>query len=166
MIKFREKLEISDIQNVRDLLAGTGFFDAAPDEIDVASNLVKLSVEDGNTIENYKVIIAEEYTDNGAKIFAGYVCFAKVPCSLCTFEIYWIAVNKSIQGKGIGQLLLKEVEKTAISNSANKIILYTAGREQYLPTQQFYEHNSFKKEAVIKDYYSIGDDCLIYSKEV
>jgi ribosomal protein S18 acetylase RimI-like enzyme len=165
MITIREEIFPEDLNKIRTVLKGTGFFDAAPDEIDVAAGLVEEVLANGNSVENYKILIAEENASSvGQNEIAGYVCFARVPCSVSTYEIYWIAVNKNIQGKGTGRHLINEVEKIVKQLHGSKLILYTAGRALYAPTHKFYKACGFKEEARIKNYYSIGDDCVIYSK--
>src|SRR5574344_382400 len=166
MITIRENIFPEDVNKIRDVLKGTGFFFSASDEIDVACGLVEEVLANGNNVDNYRILIAEDNSpDNPNNEIAGYVCFARVPCSVSTYEIYWIAVNKNIQGKGTGRALINEVEKIVKQLNGNKLILYTAGRELYTPTHKFYKACNFKEEARIKDYYSIGDDCIIYSKQ-
>jgi Acetyltransferases len=162
MIQLRTTLSDNDIINIRTLLRKTGFFDAAPDEIDVAIKLIEEARTKGNNIDNYRVIIAD-IASNTEKWIAGYICFAKVPCSISTYEIYWLAVDSSIQGKGIGKKLINEAFKEIKELKGNKLILHTAGRSQYIPTHKFYESIGFTEEARIKDYYAIGDDGIIYS---
>ncbi len=158
MLSIRKNLTFADIAPIRAIIKGTGFFDQAPDEIDVAIELVELSINKGNNVDNYMTLIAEE---NG--VILGYVCFARVPCSICTFEMYWLCVDKNTQGKGVGSFIISNVEKIVKELGGNKIILQTAGRDLYIPTQRFYVSYGFTLESRIKDYYAIGDDCLTYS---
>lgn len=162
MMHIRKELVKEDIQNIRSILQSTGFFDQAPDEIDVATELVEIALNNGNNVENYQILIAEDETGT----MSGYVCFARVPCTLTTFEMYWLCVNKAVQSRGIGQFLVDEVFKMVKELGGHKVVLQTAGRSQYLPTQQFYLHYGFILEASIKDYYAPGDDCLTFTKEI
>ena len=61
--------------------------------------------------------------------------------------------------------MINEVIRLVKSFKATKLVLQTAGREQYLPTQKFYQACGFKEEARLKNYYGIGDDCLIYTMD-
>lgn len=161
MLSIRKELVKEDVGAIREMLKGTGFFDESPDEIDVAAELVEMAINQGNNVENYQILIAEEMGT-----MMGYVCFARVPCTIATFEMYWLCVKKDIQGKGVGKYLVEEVFKMVRALGGRKIVLQTAGRGQYVPTQQFYLHCGFSLEARIKDYYAISDDCLIYSYEI
>ncbi len=161
MLSFRNNIFPTDREKIQQLLISTGFFDAAHDEIDVALELFDLSLQNGNNVDNYDCLLAEE---DGRVV--GYVCFAKVPCTISTYEMYWLAVDKTLQGRGIGRKIVQQVVDRVRELGGHKIVLSTAGREEYLPTQRFYVSIGFVIEARIKDYYSIGDDCLIYSLEI
>lgn len=155
---FRNKIFKRDIETIRDILSSTGFFEEAPDEIDVAVELAEKALADGNSPENYDFV----FLDDGEKT-VGYACFARVPCTVASFEIYWIAVHNDCRGRGLGKQLMKEVVRSVKGFGATKLVLQTAGREQYLPTQKFYQACGFKEEARLKNYYAAGDDCLIYT---
>jgi ribosomal protein S18 acetylase RimI-like enzyme len=161
MLSIRKDIHSEDAGKIRGILSGTGFFDEAPDEIDVAMELVHSAIDDGNDAENYRILIAED----GSEV-VGYICYAHVPCTLSTYEMYWICVDKRTQGKGVGRALVDEALGEVRGLGGVKIILYTAGREQYLPTQRFYASCGFALEARLKNYYAPGDDCLIYSMDV
>jgi len=45
------------------------------------------------------------------------------------------------------------------------IIIETSSREKYSPTQEFYKRTSYNIEARIADFYSPGDDRLIFVKK-
>lgn len=158
MLSFRKTIQKEDVSRIRQILESTGFFNQSLDEIDVAVELAELSLKNGNNIENYEFIFAEE---NQKAV--GFGCYARIPCTLSSFEIYWIGVDKLFQGKGIGKALIQRIVETVKGYGATKIVLQTAGREQYVPTQKFYNTVGFEMEARIKDYFAVGDDCLIYT---
>lgn len=161
MLSFRNTIVKEDLTNIEQMLKSTGFFEQSPDEIDVALELARLSLKDGNNVENYEFIFAEK---DGKVV--GFGCFSRIPCTLSSFEIYWLCVDKQQQGQGVGKKLIQEIIQEVKKNEAKKVVLQTAGRKQYLPTQKFYVAAGFDLEARIKDYYAEGDDCLIYTMEV
>ena len=65
----------------------------------------------------------------------------------------------------MGKLILNEVLGIVKNAGATKLILKTAGRDLYIPTQKFYQSYGFKEEARLKNFYAMGDDCLIYSMD-
>lgn len=162
-IVLRNSICRDDIDSVRRILSSTGFFEQAPDEIDVASELATLALKDGNNVDNYDFIFADSVLAGESDRTVGFACFAKIPCTLTTYEIYWLGVDKSQQGRGTGRIIIEEIKKYVKSLGGKKLILYTAGREQYVPTHKFYAACNFVEEARVKDYYAEGDDCVIYS---
>lgn len=158
MLSFRNTIKKEDLVAIKQILKSTGFFEQAPDEIDVALELAHLSLTEGNHVENYAFIFAEENQKTVA-----FCCFARIPCTISSFEIYWLGVDKQYQGKGVGKQLISHIIQELQKIGAKKIVLQTAGRDQYIPTQKFYTTVGFNLEARIKDYYAQGDDCLIYT---
>lgn len=75
-------------------------------------------------------------------------------------EIIFLAVNPKFQGKGIGSLLLAELEKKA---KGKRLILYTDDGCNY----HFYEHKGFRKagEETIR-YSDFSLRCFIYEKYI
>jgi hypothetical protein len=56
---------------------------------------------------------------------------------------------------------------TIIKNLKGRMITVdTSGSQRYLPTRQFYEKLGYHNEACIKDFYSVGDDKVIYIKRI
>jgi ribosomal protein S18 acetylase RimI-like enzyme len=95
-----------------------------------------------------------------------YVCFGPIPCTLHSFDFYWLATHKKAQRKGIGKKLVFEMFKRIKQMGGKKVVLETSGRPQYEPTHKFYRACGFELEATLKDYYAEGDDCLMFSINV
>ena len=75
-------------------------------------------------------------------------------------EIVFLAVNPKLQGKGIGSLLLAELEKRA---KGKRLILYTDDGCNY----HFYEHKGFRKAGEEKIRYSdFFLRCFLYEKYI
>jgi ribosomal protein S18 acetylase RimI-like enzyme len=93
----------------------------------------------------------------------GWICWGPTPCTLGTYDLYWMAVDPTIQGSGIGATLLREMEGR-LAGSARLIVVETAGRPDYRPTRAFYEARGYRKASVIPDFYAPGDDQVVYVK--
>ena len=93
----------------------------------------------------------------------GWICWGPTPCTLGTYDLYWMAVDPSAQGAGVGTALLREMEGR-LAGSARLIVVETAGRPDYRPTRAFYEARGYRKAAVIPDFYAPGDDQVVYVK--
>jgi ribosomal protein S18 acetylase RimI-like enzyme len=93
----------------------------------------------------------------------GWICWGPTPCTLGTYDLYWMAVDPSMQGSGIGAALLRAMEGR-LAGSARLIVVETAGRPDYRPTRAFYEARGYRKAAIIPDFYAPGDDQVVYVK--
>ena len=93
----------------------------------------------------------------------GWICWGPTPCTLGTYDLYWMAVDPAAQGAGIGSVLLRAMEGR-LAGSARLIVVETAGRPDYRPTRAFYEARGYRKAAVIPDFYAPGDDQVVYVK--
>ena len=155
-ITFRTEPKPSDVEAVRDIVTSSGFF--LEHEIPVAVELVQERLEKG--IESgYLFVFAE--IDNKP---VAYACFGPIPCTINNFDLYWIAAHQSMRGRGIGSVLIKETEGAIRQMGGRYIYIETSGKAQYIPTRRFYDHNSYKLVATLKDYYDLDDDKVIYSK--
>jgi ribosomal protein S18 acetylase RimI-like enzyme len=93
----------------------------------------------------------------------GWICWGPTPCTLGTYDLYWMAVDPTVQGSGIGAALLREMEGR-LAGSARLIVVETAGRPDYRPTRAFYEARGYRRAAIIPDFYAPGDDQVVYVK--
>jgi|ERR1043166_2220035 len=98
-------------------------------------------------------------------VLAGWACWGPTPCTVGTFDLYWIVVATEWQGRGAGGALLAEMERR-IADRARLIVVETAGRPQYAPTRRFYEAYGYAVESRIVDYYAPGDDLVVYVKRI
>lgn len=157
-IKYREEVLESDITSVREIIESSGFFHSY--EIDVAVELVEERLKKGKE-SGYYFIFAEQ---NGKTI--GYTCFGNIPCTLYSFDLYWIAVHNDFRSLGLGKILMDKTE-TAIKQMGGKAIyIETSSQEKYIPTQKFYDKCNCELIARFTDFYADGDDKLVYRKKV
>ncbi len=107
-----------------------------------------------------------DYTALGAEAdgrLAGWICWGPTPCTLGTFDLYWMAVDPALQGAGVGTALVREMEQR-LAGAARLVVVETAGRPDYAPTRAFYEARGYRRAAVIPDFYAPGDDQVVYLK--
>jgi ribosomal protein S18 acetylase RimI-like enzyme len=135
---------------------GTGFF--RPDEVDVAVELVEERLAKGEA-SGYYFFFAER---DGLP--AGYVCYGSTPCTIGSFDLYWIVVAKENQGNGLGLELMRLAEVAAKKMGGRNMYVETSGKELYVSTRKFYEKAGYAKAATLPDFYDLGDDKIIYQK--
>ena len=96
----------------------------------------------------------------------GYACWGPTPGTEATSDLYWIVVERSSQGRGIGSELLHEVERRLTADGRRLIVVETSSRPDYVPTRAFYEARGYIRAATIPAYYAPGDDLVIYTKDL
>ena len=158
MVKIR-KMIAQDRDVIFDIISKTDMFTQA--EIDVAMELIDIFLTKKEQ-QDYHIYVAE----NKGKEVVGYVCYGPTPATEGTFDLYWIAVSPTMQGKGIGKELLSFTENYVLRQKGRLIIIETSSQPKYQPTLQFYIKNKYVIEARIKDFYRRGDDRLIFVKRL
>jgi ribosomal protein S18 acetylase RimI-like enzyme len=108
--------------------------------------------------KGYHFLVAHE---NGQVI--GYSCFGERALTQGTYDLFWIAVDPSARRMGVGKALLRGSESEVRTRGGRLLVLETSGLEEYSPTRKFYEVEGYEKEAVIRDFYKVGDDLVIYT---
>lgn len=158
-IKFRYEIKESDIETVLDILKSTGYF--YDYEIEVAGELVEERLKSGLK-SGYYFVFAED--ESGSAL--GYSCYGPIPCTSSSYDLYWIAVHKNFQRYGIGKIILSKTEELIKSLEGTQIYIETSNSEKYHSTRNFYLKCGYVQEAVLKNFYGIGDDKVIYSKNI
>lgn len=150
----------ADREPLERLLVGTEAF--RPDEIPVAMELIDLGLTPGGG--GYRFVVAE-LADAPGRV-AGYACFGATPCTLGTFDLYWIAVDKTLQGHGIGKALVRAVEDAVGAELGRLILIETGGKPSYAAQRAFYASAGYREVARVPDFYEDGDDRVIYQKRL
>jgi GNAT superfamily N-acetyltransferase len=94
----------------------------------------------------------------------GYVCYGLNSMTVSTWDVYWLAVAHSSQGKGIGRELLTKTENNIWQAGGGLIIIETSSTPLYDRTNRFYIRIGYKLDCQIAGYYGPGDDKIIYEK--
>jgi len=149
-------LRSSDVESLHTLLVETDVF--TPEEIDIALELIQ-AVLDKADQKDYVIRVCEE----GGEV-EGYYCVGPTPVTASTFDLYWIAVKPSSQGKGIGKKLMAHAEELIQSLGGRLVVAETSSTQRYDKTRQFYLNTGYTELARIREYYRAGDDLVVYGK--
>ena len=152
-------LQKSDRDELKRILTDTNHFN--DEEINVAMELIDIYL---NRQDQKDYIINVYRTDDTAKT-AGYICYGRRPLTDSTYDLYWIAVDPGIHGKGIGSSLVKYMEQDVLNNlNGNIILIETSGKPEYGNERKFYEKNGYTVQTIIKSFYRRDDDLVVYIK--
>lgn len=81
-----------------------------------------------------------------------------------TWNLYLIAVRPDRQGQGRGAALLRYVEQTLTARGERLLLVETSGLASFERTRTFYRKCGYDEEARIRDFYSAGNDKIVYCK--
>jgi ribosomal protein S18 acetylase RimI-like enzyme len=129
-----------------------------PHEVAVALEVFDASLVPGQ--QDYQSLAAE--VDGRV---AGWICWGPTPCTDGTYDMYWIAVDPSVHGAGLGSMLVAEMERR-LTGRARLIVVETGGRNEYDATRGFYLARGYEEVARVKDFYAPGDDQVILVKRL
>ncbi len=149
-------LKREDRSDIHVLLEETGVF--TQDEVSIALELID-AVLDKPGQRDYII-----YSCVSEGEVVGYYCIGPTPATASTFDLYWIAVKPSAQGRGIGGTLNAHAETLVQSMGGRLLIAETSSQPKYLNTRKFYINHGYTELARIAHYYRPGDDLVVYGK--
>ncbi len=155
-VTFRREPVASDRERVRAIVASTGKFSA--EEIDIAVELVDDRLHKGNA-SDYLFLLAEVRGE-----IVGYACFGRILGTDASFDVYWIAVDQSHQGRGLGKAIMRACESAVQQAGGLRLYIDTSARPDYAATRSFYEACGYRCDAVLRDFYRRGDGKAIYCR--
>ncbi|HUW32608.1 MAG TPA: GNAT family N-acetyltransferase [Planctomycetota bacterium] len=148
-----------DREAIIGLLADTQAF--RPDELEVAGEVLDDALAHGED-GHYQSYVAEQEDGH----VTGWVCFGPTPCTLGTFDVYWIAVNPNQQSKGVGTALLQHCESLIKQSGGRIAVVETSGRPSYESSRLFYTARGYQEKARLRDFYAPEDDKVIYARDL
>lgn len=149
-------LERHDLPALVRILEETGAFTDV--EVGCALELLGI-VLDQPSQQDYLVGVAEE---EGRVV--GYILYGPVPLTEGNFDIYWIATDPTVHGRGYGRRLIEFAESDVRARGARLLCLETSSQGGYQRTRRFYEQAGYVMESCIRDFYRPGDDRITYVK--
>lgn len=151
------KPTVADRQRIYEIIAATGVF--RDNELPVAEEVLDSALNRPDT--DYHALCIE---DRG--VVAGYICYGEVPLTLGCWDLYWIAVDPTMQGKGAGRMLVREMERRIISMAGRKVYVDTSSLPSYGPARRLYENCGYHVAAVLPDFFRPGDDKVMYARDL
>jgi ribosomal protein S18 acetylase RimI-like enzyme len=96
----------------------------------------------------------------------GFVYFAPAAMTDRTWYLYWIAIDKNVQARGLGGELLRHAEDQSRAAGARLLLIETSSLPHYGPTRRFYLKHGYEEGCVLRDYYADGDHMVVFRKRL
>jgi len=144
--------ELGDVAALQLVLDGTGLFPSAmlPGMIDAfingqAPEEIWLTCEHGGQPLGFCYSVPEKLTEG-------------------TWNMLALAVLPSAQSRGVGSAICGQLEEVLRKRRHRILIAETSGAAEYAKTRAFYEKIGYVREARIRDFWSAGNDKIVYWK--
>jgi ribosomal protein S18 acetylase RimI-like enzyme len=96
----------------------------------------------------------------------GFSYFAPAAMTDRTWYLYWIAVRKQTQARGLGQQLLVHTEEAIRKANGRILLIETSSLPHYGLTRKFYLKYGYDQEGRLRDFYADGDDLIVFRKRL
>ncbi len=117
----------------------------------------ELDTQLGAADQGHHWLVAER---DGEPVAAAY--YAPETFADGTYNLHFIAARKALQGADLGSTLLQRVEADLRERGARVLITETSGLEGFELTRKFYLKHGYSEEARIRDFYTAGDDKVVF----
>lgn len=146
-----------DNKQIQEITENAGVFNR--EEIDCVREIFEEYLQYGAEETGYNFIVERE-----ADKVLGFACYGVRDLADNVYDLYWIAVHPEARRSGVGRKLLTASEEAVRNSGGRMLIAETSGTASYESTRKFYIDMGYTAEAVIKDFYSKGDDLTIFIK--
>jgi ribosomal protein S18 acetylase RimI-like enzyme len=147
-----------DRDRVLRVVEATGVF--RPEEVAIAMEVFDGAVE-GPGVDYHAV---GAFDDDDALV--GFTCYGPTPCTVATWDLYWIAVDPAAYRHGVGRALMEAAEQAIADADGRLVVVETSSRADYAATRAFYGALGYAATARIPDFYAANDDLIVYTKRL
>jgi ribosomal protein S18 acetylase RimI-like enzyme len=102
------------------------------------------------------------YEENGQIL--GFAYYAPAAMADRAWYLYWIAVTKTTQARGMGSQLLRAAEAEVAAQGGRLFLIETSSLPHYEPTRRFYLKHGYEIACQLADFYADGDDLVVFCK--
>ncbi len=149
----------ADGSQIQDITARAGVFNE--EEVDSVGVMWHEYLTLGIEGSGYNFIV-----DRDGDQVLGFAIYGPRYLTAGVFDLYWIAVDPNARRHGVGRGLLTASENAIREMGGRIVIAETSGTPLYENTRQFYLRTGYVNEAILKDFYTPGDDLWIFVKRL
>jgi len=157
-IKYKNTCDFNDRTQLEKIIRSSGYFNE--EETTIALELIDDSLKHQDK-SDYKLLIIEDENQ-----ILGYSCYGRIPFTQSSYDLYWIVIDDKYRNLGIGSLLLTKTEENIKLLGGNQIYIETSGLPLYTSTVEFYLKNKYEIAARFKNFYSEGNDKIVFVKRI
>jgi ribosomal protein S18 acetylase RimI-like enzyme len=147
----------ADGSQIQDITARAGVF--SQEEVECVGDIWEEYATQGPEWCGYYFIV-----ERAGDRVRGFACYGPRDLASGVFDLYWIAVDPDLRGSGVGRRLLTACEEGVRQAGGRMLIAETSGTAPYDSTRKFYSSMGYIAEATIRDFYTDGDDLVIFVK--
>jgi len=145
----------SDLPLLKAVIDATGLF---PSE--ALDDMVSFEAPPAHTDDPHPFWLVHD--DGGGATAVVYS--APEPMTVGTWNALLLAVHPDQQGQGLGSALMAHVEALLAARGERVLLVETSGTDDFERTRAFYAHLGYEREALIREYYDVGDDKVVFRK--
>jgi GNAT superfamily N-acetyltransferase len=149
-----------DVEPLVELTAATGYF--RPVEIKALREVFDDYFRE-EQFAGHHCVTVEEGGEEGGELL-GFAYYAPASMTDRAWHLWWIVVGAQFHGKGLGSRLLQHVEENLRQRDARVLFIETSAQPRYEPTRRFYVKHGYEQHAVLRDFYTTGDDLVVFRK--
>lgn len=149
----------ADGPQIQDITARAGVFNE--EEVDSVRVMWAEYLTMGAEGSGYHFIVSRD----GDRVL-GYAIYGYRDLTDGVYDLFWIAVDSTLHRRSVGRELITACEDLVRQAGGRMLIAETSGTPHYEPTRKFYLGMGYRDEATIKDFYTPGDDLVIFIKRL
>ena len=150
-----------DVEQIRMLALDNAMFE--PDEMEGFDEQLQGYLD--GALEGHQWLVA---TGPAGEV-EGAAFYAPEPFGDRVWNLYFLAVRPSRQGRGVGASIIRHVEQSltaAGEDAARVLIVETSSQNAYAGARRFYTREGFDTEAVIREFYGPDDHKFVFWKSL
>jgi ribosomal protein S18 acetylase RimI-like enzyme len=148
----------ADTPALKALTAATGVF--KPHEVEALQEVLD-DYHAGTSGEDHVAIVDERHGQ-----VVGYAYYAPDIMTDRSWFLYWIAVARDTQARGIGSALLRHAEADVHKRNGRLMFIETSSLPHSELTRKFYLKHGYTITGVLRDFYCDGDEMVVFRKRL